>query len=223
METDICKSKSIFASFLNTGLLATLLAPVVLIILLLSSASATPKFKSIPTQFIAALGDPSANSGTGAQKWGIWRTDPGINGLSFVLYDILKNAGGYAPGNWKFDVRDWWLDENGLIMEKPQFPVPAGKYMVTGEREVTAMLTIFPADENGEQRWELAKGAKLFDVTHMPCRSARYTPANGENSCIPANAVKASFPVDPGAIMPPVSGCKKLDYSVLIVIGLPIN
>jgi len=30
----------------------------------------TTVFKRIPTQFIAALGDPDANSGSGAQSWG---------------------------------------------------------------------------------------------------------------------------------------------------------
>jgi len=35
------------------------------------------EFKSIPTQFIAALGDPDATSGNGAQSWGLWRLDPG--------------------------------------------------------------------------------------------------------------------------------------------------
>ena len=34
-------------------------------------------FKRIPTQFIAALGDPGATFGNGAQSWGLWRRDPG--------------------------------------------------------------------------------------------------------------------------------------------------
>jgi len=34
-------------------------------------------FKRISSQFIAALGDPRANSGTGAQHWGYWPVDPG--------------------------------------------------------------------------------------------------------------------------------------------------
>ncbi|WP_455389882.1 hypothetical protein, partial [Petrachloros mirabilis] len=30
------------------------------------------KFQRISTQFIAALGDPGATSGSGAQSWGLW-------------------------------------------------------------------------------------------------------------------------------------------------------
>ena len=40
-----------------------------------------------------------------------------------------------------------------------------------GRRETTTTLTVHP-----DQRWELADGAKLYDVTHLPCRAARYTP-----------------------------------------------
>jgi len=29
------------------------------------------------TRFIAALGDPNSNSGTGAETWGLWVDDPG--------------------------------------------------------------------------------------------------------------------------------------------------
>ena len=31
---------------------------------------------------------------------------------------------------------------------------------------------------------------------------------------------QTAFPVTPGAAMPPVEGCKKQDYEVLIVIGM---
>jgi hypothetical protein len=62
-------------------------------------------------------------------------------------------------------------------MEQPDFPVPPRKYLVTGYHEVTAVLTIHPADKNGDRRWELDNGATLYDVTHLACRSARYTPA----------------------------------------------
>jgi hypothetical protein len=48
---------------------------------------------------------------------------------------------------------DWWLEEHGLIMEKPDFPLPVGKYMVTGDREVTTELTI--AEGN---KWSLKQG-----------------------------------------------------------------
>ena len=113
-----------------------------------------------------------------------------------------------APSQWKFDAADWWLEEHGLIMEKPTFPLPPGKYLVTGDRKVTSVLTIQPKDKDGNQRWELADGATLYDVTHLGCRSARYTPATADNSCSPANVRTTGFPVNPGAAMPVVNGCR---------------
>ena len=92
--------------------------------------------------------------------------------------------------------------------------------MVTGDRKVVSVLTIQPKGDDGRQRWELSDGAKLYDVTHLPCRSARYAPASAENTCTPAKAVASSFPVTPGAAMPAVEGCKKQDYAVLFVIGV---
>ncbi len=177
-------------------------------------------FKRIPTQFIAALGDPKAASGANAQSWGLWRVDPGPRGVGLKDFEQLKSAGGVAPAQWVFDSKDWWLEEHGLIMDKPDFPLPPGKYMVTGDREVTAVLTIHPKDNDSTQRWELDKGATLYDVTHLPCRSARYSPASSGNSCSPSNAAQQSFPVTPGAAMPAVEGCKKQDYAVLFVIGV---
>ncbi len=178
------------------------------------------KFRYISAQYIAALGAPGANSGRGAQSWGLWPLDPGPRGVTLSDFEALKKAGGVAPDRWKFDNKDWWLEEHGLIMEQPEFPLPPGKYLVTGAREVTTVLTIHPADKNGDRRWELGDNATLHDVTHLACRSARYTPATGEGSCSPANAQQTAFPVDPGEAMPPVKGCKKQDYAVLIVIGL---
>ena len=177
-------------------------------------------FKRIPTRYIAALGDPGANSGHGAQSWGLWPLDPGPRGVWLDRYERLKLTGGIAPAQWRFDSTDWWLEEHGLIMEAPSFPVPPGQYLVTGDREVTTVLTIHPRDKDGNQRWELDDGATLYDVTHLACRSARYTPATGENSCSPANAKKTAFPVPPGGTMPSVEGCNKQDYSVLIVLGV---
>lgn len=177
------------------------------------------KFKRISTQYIAALADPNATAGSGAQTWGYWRLDPGPRGVSLSRYDRLKAAGGVAPAKWKFDDGDWWLEEHGLIMESPDFPMSPGKYMVTGDREVTAVLTVHPKDAAGVQRWELSDGATIYDVTHLACRSARYTPA-APDACSPAKAQSASFPVRPGAAMPPVEGCNKQDYAVLLVIGV---
>ena len=178
------------------------------------------KFDRSRTQFIAALGDPGATSGSGAQHWGLWPLDPGPRGVRLGNYGRLQAAGGVAPARWTFDAADWWLEENGLIMERPEFPLPPGKYLVTGARGVTAVLTIHPAGKDGDRRWELADRATLHDVTHLGCRSARYTPAAGEGSCSPARASTAAFPVAEGGAMPPVEGCRKQDYSVLIVIGV---
>jgi hypothetical protein len=104
-------------------------------------------------------------------------------------------------------------------MEAPKFPIPPGTYLVTGDREKQAGLTVHPADKGGTQRWALDSGATLYDVTHLGCRSARYTPATN-STCSPAKAQQSAFPVRPGAAMPPVGDCHKQDYSVLIVIGM---
>ena len=181
------------------------------------------KFRRISTQYIAALGDPGATSGNGAQSWGLWPLDPGPRGVKLNRYQSLKDAGGVAPARWRFDENNWWLEEHGLIMEQPIFPLPPGKYVVTGARKVTAVLTIHPADSHGERRWEINQGATLHDVTHLACRSARYTPATVGGSCSPANAKQTAFPVVPGGAMPPVEGCTKQDYAVLIVIGVGIE
>ncbi len=181
------------------------------------------KFRRISTQYIAALGDPGATSGSGAQWWGLWPLDPGPRGVKLNRYQSLKDAGGIAPARWKFDETDWWLEEHGLIMEQPTVPLPPGKYLVTGARKVTAVLTIHPADSHGDRRWELDQGATLYDVTHLACRSARYTPATAGGSCSPANAKQTAFPVAPGGAMPPVEGCTKQDYAVLIVIGVGVE
>ena len=181
------------------------------------------KFKRISTQYIAALGEPSATSGNGAQLWGLWPLDPGPRGVRLNRYQSLKETGGIAPARWKFDETDWWLEEHGLIMEQPTFPLPPGKYVVTGARKVTAVLTIHPADSHGDRRWELDQGATLYDVTHLACRSARYTPATAGGSCSPAHAKQTAFPVAPGGMMPPVEGCSKQDYAVLIVIGVGVE
>jgi hypothetical protein len=178
------------------------------------------KFKRIEPQYIAALADPGAKSGSGAQSWGLWSQDPGPRGCKLDRYPELK-ATGVAPSQWKFDEKDWWLEEHGLIMEKPTFPLPPGKYLVTGDREVTSILTIHPKDKDGSQRWELADGATIYDVTHLGCRSARYTPVASHDACSPENARKTGYPILPGMTMPAVKGCNKQDYAVLIVVGLP--
>ena len=46
-------------------------------------------FKEVETQFIAALGDPKASAGTGADQWGIWRIDPGPRGVRLQNFKQL--------------------------------------------------------------------------------------------------------------------------------------
>lgn len=213
----------------GAGSAPALRALTLVLLLMLSLASAQAgndgkiTFKGVRTQFIAALGDPQASSGYGAQTWGLWVDDPGPRGVWLKNYQPhLVERGGVAPANWQFDDNDWWLDENGIIMEKPVFSVPPGRYMVTGDREVVALLTIHAMDERGLQRWELDSGATLYDVTHLPCRSARYTPAAG-GACTPANARRSDFPVTPGGPMPVVEGCRKQDYAVLFIVAVEVT
>ena len=118
----------------------------------------------------------------------------------------LEANGGRAPAQWQFDKNDWWVEEHGLIMEKPHFPIPPGKYMVTGGREVTTILTIQP-----DGGWELEGDVTLYDVTHLPCRSARYIPTSSNSS--PTNANPGDFPVSPGSAMPAIEGYLKQDYA----------
>ena len=86
---------------------------------------------------------------------------------------------------------------------------------------MVAMLTIHKEDAQGVRRWELDSDATLYDVTHLPCRSARYTPVAGA-SCSPANASLADFPVTPGGPMPAVEGCHKQDYAVLFIVAIEV-
>ena len=172
------------------------------------------------TQFVAALGDPKASEGTIAAdgSWGLWPVDPGPRGVWLRNYkkDILQSETKYlAPAGWTFDPNNWWLEEHGLIMEAPDFPLKEGKYLVTGGRKVTTTLTI----EKGG-KWKLDEGT-LYDVTHLPCRSARYQPISGgdDGAGSPVSANPRDFPVTPGAIMPSVPGAKQQDYAVLFVVG----
>ena len=61
-------------------LLGSLLLAIGLLTLPAQSGAETA-FKPIPTQYIAALGDPGASSGIGADTWGLWRLDPGPRGV----------------------------------------------------------------------------------------------------------------------------------------------
>lgn len=185
------------------------------------AAGPATTFKRIPTQFIAALGDPGASSGDGAENWGWWHLDPGPRGVKLKNFDELQD--GVAPARWNFDREDWWLEENGLIMEQPRFPLGEGQYIVTGDRETISLLTVHPPDATGNSRWELADGATLHDVTHLGCRSARYTPVSDGASCSPADAPQSVFPMEPARRMPNVTGCNKQEYAVLFIIGVAIG
>ncbi|OLP81057.1 hypothetical protein AK812_SmicGene38451 [Symbiodinium microadriaticum] len=93
--------------------------------------------------------------------------------------------------------------------------------------QVTTTLTIFPKDSEGHQRWELADGAKLYDVTHLPCRvidvgdyaTGLRAMSCRKRTCSPSGAAPADFPVRPGAAMPAVKGCQKQDHAVLFVLS----
>jgi hypothetical protein len=202
---------------------AAALSPAALAQSALNASATGLRFQRIPTQFIAALGAPDATSGDNAHLWGLWRKDPGPRGVRLDRYEQLQAAGGIAPAQWKFDSANWWMEEHGLIMESPDFPLPAGKYMVTGNRAAKAVLTIHPPGADGRAHWELDGGATLYDVTHLACRSAVYTPAAGAGSCSPTKARVSDFPVSPGAEMPPVESCNKQDYAVLIVLGIAVE
>ncbi len=175
-----------------------------------------------PTQYIAALGDSTATSGNDAATWGFWSVDPGPRGVWSTNYDDLVANGGKAPDGWQFDGAAWWLEEHGLIMEAPSFPLPPGRYVVTGGREVTSVLTVSAPDAAGQQAWSLADGATIYDVTHLRCRAALYTAKDGA-SCTPDKTPTEAFPMSPGISMPAVEGCSKQDYEVLIVVGMMVD
>ena len=51
------------------------------------------KVRRIEPQYIAALGDPAATSGNGAQSWGLWSQDPGPRACQLDHYSQLKATG----------------------------------------------------------------------------------------------------------------------------------
>ena len=198
----------------SLGLIATALS---------SPLFAQTQIRRIAPQYIATLAPSGAKSGTGAQTWGLWRVDPGPIGVWLRFYQLLQKAGNLAPAGWRFNIDDWWLDENGLIMKAPEFPMPAGNYYVTNGEDHISLLTVAKPDANGEQAWSLSDEKTIGNVTHGPCRSARYTPEGDSATCSPANANREAFPLKPGEVPPPVDGCNRKQYAVLIVFGLPIE
>ena len=197
------------------------------LLLSMLGAAASPAFaagkkdyKQAPIHFIAALGAADATYGSGAQNWGIWYGDPATRSIWLSMYPLIRQMGGFTPANWRIEEDDWWLDENGLIMLPPEFPIPPGRYLVTGDRELTTHLTIEEPDANADMKWSLDEG-ELYDVTHLPCRASRYTPLGDTGTCLPTGADFGQFPIPVGQPLPQVAACNKKDYSVLIVIGLP--
>ena len=178
-------------------------------------------FRRIPYQYIAVLAPEQASSGSGAEAWGFWREDPGPIGVFLKYYNKLRKAGGFGPTGWQFDINDWWLDENGLLMKAPVFPMPAGEYYVTNGEEHISLLTVDKPDSEGKQSWTLSDGKTIANVTHGPCRSARYTPRDAANQCSPENAPQSVFPLAPGERPPSVNHCDKKEYAVLIVFAVP--
>ena len=182
---------------------------------------ATTKYRGIPNQYIAVLAPEGATSGTGAEMWGLWSEDPGPIGVWLPFYQRLREAGSIGPTGWRFDIDDWWLDENGLIMKTPEFPMPAGQYFVTNGEENISLLTVDEPDETGAQTWSLDNDKTVADVTHGPCRSARYTPIGETTTCSPEDADVEVFPLPLGDSPPMVEGCNRKEYAVFIVFGVP--
>lgn len=164
------------------------------------------------TQFIAALGEEKQTGGSGAGAWGLWRVDPGPLGVLIKDYSKLEANRFKAPAGWTMDPADWWVEEHGLIMPPPEFPLPPGEYIVTGGRQVTTILTV-----GADGAWSLANQASLFDVTHLPCRSAKYTALSAGAS--PSSASQKNFPVAPGGFMPHIPDYDMKQYAVLFVLG----
>ena len=72
---------------------------------------------------------------------------------------------------------------------------PVKRYVVTGARQTTAVLTV-----GADGKWSLSEGS-LYNVTHLPCRTGVYTAGSG-GACKPTEAMQSAFPVKPGALMP---------------------
>ena len=210
------------SSFPLRGPAVRLAQQLALAVLAAGGALADTVFVPGPTQYIAALGDKAAKAGTDAGSWGFWAVDPGPRGVWVKDYPALMANGGVAPDGWQFRPEGWWLEEHGLMMEGPSFDLPAGRYVVTGGREVTAVLTVGEADAEGRQDWALSDGASVYDVTHLGCRAAIYTPLEGQE-CLPEKTPLQVFPMSPEVKMPDVEGCRKVDYQVLIVVGMMVE
>lgn len=182
------------------------------------------KLRKTELKFIAAdpgLMNGDASEGGGATKWGIWESDPGQSALELSRLADLEAHEGSPPVDWKFDPEDWWLEEYGRLMPSPTIPIPNGKYLLpwlNGKNSGRPVILTIEGD-----RWFLDKrsGASLKHVTHLPCRSARYSRVAKDAS--PSAARSDDFPVRPGCKMPSIDGYEQVDYAVLFVEGLGRN
>ena len=144
------------------------------------------KFRRIEPQDIAALGDPGATSGSGAQSWGLWSQDPGPRGGKLDL-GLRSIEGGRRRGAGTVSIDAAWTGgrgrNTGRIMEKPTFPLPPGKDLVTGDRTVTTVLTIQPKDKDGNERWNspTARPSTMSPISDAD--SARYDAGGGGQLC----------------------------------------
>ena len=178
------------------------------------------RFRRVRSQYIAALGPADATSGDNAHTWGHWPVDPGPIGVWLRDFDKLEANDGIGPKGWKFNPDDWWLDENGLIMMSPNFPMPSGRFLVTNAINTVALLTVDAPNSAGQQAWTLSDGRTLDDVTHKKCRSARYRPAQEGARCSPADAPQSVFPLAPDDDPPEVGECERVVYAVPIIFAV---
>ena len=83
-------------------------------------------------------------------------------------------------------------------MEKPDFPLPPGRYVVTGGRETTTVLTVA---EDGDA-WELADGAKLHD--DASALQVRGLSTHRGDGCVPRQRKPSRFPCHTRGSMPDI-------------------
>ena len=127
---------------------------------------------SVAGHYLAAdpgMAHSGDTDGTGATAWGIWRTDPGNNGVLFRDIPTLEGTG-FSPSaytnHWKFKPEEWWVEEHGMIMPAPEH-LPAGKYKVVWLNRQRYPSHRLP--EGGvvltvtHDRWTLSDGATLHD------------------------------------------------------------
>lgn len=113
-EVENPERRNLIINAVGTGLLLS--SGVASAQLYMSTAYTPDGFTRIPTQFIAALGDPNASQGKGTNEWGIWTKDPGPRGVWLRDYSKLEDSNYVAPVGWKFDKNDWWLEEHGMSL-----------------------------------------------------------------------------------------------------------